>query len=221
MRQRICFLIVVCLFCLARGMAQRDSLAFRLAPFVRGGITGAFFEGEGSDGNSVGHTGFHIDIGLQIPFLREKQYGCCLIPSLRFITKGDTWDLGESGRVSVNMQYIEMPVDVVFCALMKKSSLSVGGGVYFAYGIGGRMTGNDGLYIYHGYRLKNQPATFGAELGVPRWDWGINLMTEYQIRHLCLSGDIDIGLVRVVPSRLDGNNYPSNWAISLGIGYMF
>ena len=221
MRQRISILMLVCLFFLAKGMAQHDSQAYHLTPFVKGGITCGLFEGKVSNDNSVGHTGYHIDIGLQVPFQRGSQYQCCLIPSLRFITKGDTWDMGESGRASINMQYVEMPVDLAFRAVMKKSCLLVGGGVYLAYGIGGRMTGSDGLYIYHGYRLKSKPATFGSEIGVPRWDWGLNLMTDYQIRHFCLSADIDIGLVTVAPGRLDGNNQSSNVAISLGIGYIF
>lgn len=221
MRQRISILMVVCLFFLAKGMAQRDSLAYHLTPFVKGGITAGLFEGEVGNDNSVGRTGFHIDIGLQVPFQRGSQYQCCLIPSLRFITKGDTWDMWESGRASLNMQYIEMPVDFAYRAVMKKSCLLVGVGVYLAYGIGGRMTGSDGLYIYHGYRLKNQPAAFGSEIGIPRWDWGFNWMTDYQIRHFSLSADIDFGLVRVAPGRLDGNNQSKTVAISLGIGYIF
>jgi hypothetical protein len=221
MIQRISILMVVCLFCLAKGMAQCDSLVYHLIPFVKGGITGGLFEGEGNNDNSVGHTGYHIDIGLQVPFQRGSQYQCCLIPSLRFITKGDTWDMGESGRASINMQYIEMPVDFAYRVVIKKSCLLVGVGVYLAYGIGGKMTGSEGLYIYHGYRLKNQPAAFGSEIGIPRWDWGFNWMTEYQMRHFCLSADIDFGLVPVAPGKLVGNNQSKTMAISLGIGYMF
>ena len=83
------------------------------------------------------------------------------------------------------------------------------------------MTGSDGLYIFRGYRLKDRLKAFGSELGFIRWDAGINLMTEYQIRHLCLSADIDIGLVSVPPARFNGNNKSSNVAFSLGIGYLF
>lgn len=221
MRQRISILMVVCLFLGVKGMAQRDSLAYRLTPFVKGGLSIGFFDNSISNESSVGHTGFHFDVGLQIPFLRGGQYGCCLVSSLRFITKGETWDNGENGRASVNMQYIEMPIDFAFRAVMKKSSLLAGGGFYLAYGIGGRMTGSDGLYIYRGYRLKDKLAVFGSQLGFLCWDAGVNLMTEYQIRHLCLSADIDIGLTRIPPVRFDGHNKSSNVAISLGIGYLF
>ena len=221
MKQRICILMVVGLFFGVQGMAQRDSLAYRLTPFVKGGLSIGFFDNSISQESSVGHTGFHIDIGLQIPFQRGDQYGCCLVPSLRFITKGETWDNGENGRASVSMQYIEMPIDFAFRAVMKKSSLLAGGGFYLAYGIGGRMTGSDGLYIFRGYRLKDRLKAFGSELGFMHWDAGINLMTEYQIRHLCLSADIDIGLVRVPPTRFNGDNKSSNVAVSLGIGYLF
>lgn len=220
MRQRISLLIVVFLFFFAKGMAQCDSLAYRLTPFVKGGLSVGFFSGYAST-NSVGHTGYHIDVGLQIPFQRGSQYRYCLIPSLRFITKGDTWEIEENGRATVNMHYIEMPIDFAFRVLINKNSLLIGGGFYLAYGIGGRMTGSDGLYIYNGYRLKDQPETFGSEVGVSRWDSGINLLADYQIRHFCLSADIDIGLVTIASGRLDGNNNSSNVAISLGIGYVF
>lgn len=220
MKRRFGILTVVCLFFLAKGMAQNDSLAYRLTPFVSGGLSIGFFNGKAST-NSVGHTGCHIGIGLQIPFQRGSQNGCCLIPSLRFITKGDTWEMAENGRVTVNMQYIEMPVDLAFRAAMKKSYLLIGGGFYLAYGIGGRMTGSDGLYIYHGYRLKEKPATFSSEVGATRWDSGISLMANYQFRHICFAADMNIGLVSTIPGRLDSNNNSKNLAISLGIGYVF
>ena len=220
MRQRICFLIVVSLFFLAKGMAQCDSLAYRLTPFVKGGLSVGFFSGYAST-NSVGHTGYHIDVGLQIPFQRGSQYRYCLIPSLRFITKGETWDMEENGRATVNMNYIEMPIDFAFNVLRDEQCLLIGGGFYLAYGIGGRITGSDGLYIYNGYRLKDHPETFGSEVGVSRWDSGINLLADYQFRHFYFSADLDIGLVTVAPGRLDGNNNSSNVAVSFGIGYAF
>lgn len=221
MKQRISILMVVCLFLGVKGMAQHDSLEYRLTPFVKGGLSIGFFDNSISNESSVGHAGFHIDVGLQIPLQRDDQYRYCLMSSLRFITKGETWDNGENGRASVNMQYIEMPVDFAFRAVMTKGSLLAGGGFYLAYGIGGRLTGSDGLYIFRGYRLKDKPGVFGSELGFRRLDAGINLMTEYQTRHLCLSADIDIGLIRIPPARFDGHNKLSNVAISLGIGYLF
>ena len=64
MRQRISILMVVGLFFGVQGMAQRDSLAYRLTPFVKGGLSIGFFDNSISQESSVGHTGFHIDIGL-------------------------------------------------------------------------------------------------------------------------------------------------------------
>ena len=218
--RRYLLILAYVLFC-CHSQAQNDSLLYRLTPFVKGGLTIGFFEGKTSSDSSVGHTGFHLETGVWFPIHRGKRDTWCLIPSLRFITKGDTWELSDDERVFANMQYIEMPVDVAICFSSKKCHGLIGGGLYIGYGIGGRLSGSDNLYVYHGYRLKEKPAVFGSEVRVNRWDYGFNLMGAVQLWHLYLSVDFDLGLAKLAPSRLDGNDNSSNVAISLSVGYAF
>ena len=114
------------------------------------------------------------------------------------------------------MQYIEVPIDYAAQISTRKCKIWFGAGLYMGYGIGGRLYGSDNLYIYHGYRLKEEPAIFGSEVRANRWDSGLNLMGAVQLRHLYLSFDLDIGLTKVASGRLDGNNDSS-----MSIGYTF
>ena len=213
--------ILACLMFCCHSRAQNDSLSYRLTPFVKGGLTIGFFEGKASNSSSVGHTGFHLEAGIQVPIRRGRFFNWCLIPSLRFITKGDTWELDDGERAFANMQYIEVPIDYAAQISTRKCKIWFGAGLYMGYGIGGRLYGSDNLYIYHGYRLKEEPAIFGSEVRANRWDSGLNLMGAVQLRHLYLSFDLDIGLTKVASGRLDGNNDSSDVAISMSIGYTF
>lgn len=219
MRRNLLILAYV-LFC-SHSWAQDDSLSYRLTPFVKGGLTIGFFEGKTSHNSSVGHTGFHLETGVWFPFYRGKRDTWCLVPSLRFITKGDVWEVFDGERVFANMQYIEMPIDVAICFSSKKCHGLIGGGLYVGYGLGGRLSGSDHLYIYRGYRLKGKPDIFGSEIGANRWDSGLNLMGAVQLWHLYLSVDLDIGLTKLAINRLDGNDKSSNAAISMSVGYAF
>lgn len=219
MRGLLFLLLIVSTVFPGRVMAQDDSLSCRLTPFVKGGLSIGFLEGNASSMTSVGHTGFHIAAGIFIPFTSNPR-GFCLIPSLEFITKGDTWDLGERGRATLDMEYIELPIDLAYYLSFRNWRLVFGAGGYVSYGVGGRLTGSDGLYIYHGYRLADKPDTFGPIIHADRWDGGLHLLGAAQWKHLFLTAEIDKGLFRLVPGRLDRGN-SSLTAISLSLGWAF
>lgn len=215
--RRICLSLLAAL-CWLTAAAQRDSLAYRLTPFVKGGLTVGFFSYEQSNEASVGHTGFHVGVGVRIPFQRGDHYEVCLVPSLKYITKGEGWEY-YYGRMFLNMNFVELPIDVAYHYRQKDWQMVIGGGGFVGYGVGGRLTGSDHLYNYHGYRLKDRPRTFGPEIGARRWDYGLRVLYEFQYKHFIFSADIEKGLPLLVPKKLCGDAKPTTVAISLGIGY--
>ena len=213
---RIC-LSLLAMLCWLTAAAQRDSLAYRLTPFVKGGLTVGFLD-DGTGATEVGHTGFHLNAGVRIPFQRGDSNAPCLVPSLRFIVKGETLER-VAGRVFLNMQFVELPIVMAYHIRNNKWQCVLGAGGFVGYGVGGRLTGSDRFYNYHGYRLADEPSTFGPEVGVRRWDYGLTLMYDFQYKNFIFSFDIEKGLHVLVPSTFNRGNENTTVAISLGIGY--
>lgn len=213
--RRICLSLLAAL-CWLTAAAQRDSLAYRLTPFVKGGLTVGFLDG--MDQTEGGHTGFHLNAGVRIPFRRGDSNAPCLVPSLRFIVKGETLERVE-GSVFLNMQFVELPIVMAYHIRNKKWQCVLGAGVFVGYGVGGRLTGSDRFYNYHGYRLADKPAAFGPEVGVRRWDYGLSFMYDFQYKNFIFSFDVEKGLHVLVPSKFNYSNENTTVAISLGIGY--
>lgn len=222
--KRHLFLLIACLLSCLQVMAQSDSLSNRLIPFVKGGLTVGLFSEDSYGSNSIGHTGYHIEAGVQIPFLSGSHGGWAflIVPSAKYITKGDVLELLNEEKATVDIQYIEIPVDFAARFRAKKLTFLIGTGPYVSYGIKGRLTGSDRLYIFHGYRLKDEELDFfGPVVNASRWDAGINITGNVQLRHLFFSFDFDLGIVHVVPSRITRCDNSSIQAFSLGIGYAF
>ena len=212
--RRICLSLLAAL-CWLTAAAQRDSLAYRLTPFVKGGLTVGLLDDMGM---GEGHTGFHLNAGVRIPFQRGDHYEACLVPSLKYITKGEVWDHYYE-RLFLNMNFVELPIDVAYHYRQKNWQMLIGGGGFVGYGVGGRLTGSDHLYNFHGYRLKDRPRTFGPEVGARRWDYGLRLLYEFQYKHFIFSADIEKGFPVLVPKRFFSDRKLTTVAISLGIGY--
>ena len=214
---RICSLLLAG-FCSLTAAAQHDSLFYRLTPFVKGGLTVGFLDAETSNEASVGHAGFNLNAGVRIPLQRGDHYTLCLVPSLKFITKGEGLEY-DAGRLFLNMNFVELPIDFAYHFKSGKVQFLAGGGGFVGYGVGGRLTGSDHFYNFHDYHLQDEPSVFGPEVGVRRWDAGIRLLYEFQYKHFVFSGEVEKGLRILVPNTFNGDNKSTTVAISLSIGY--
>ena len=147
-------------------------------------------------------------------------------PQLLYIQKGarSHFEVYKKERtVKFDANYLELPVDLVISGrpLATRFNISALCGLYFAYGIGGKTTASDGIYLYNRYHVGDKPSTFGDEMNGRRFDWGFRLGVMARLDRYFATIAIEPGVKKVMDSRITRsywNDSPTNMAILLNIG---
>jgi len=114
--------------------ANKGKIAFA----VLGGVNFQNINGKDWDGSKLGNdliVGYHGGVNVQIPLVPQFLFQ----PGLLFTTKGTKWTDGTVNRLS----YIELPLNVVYKALLGKGYIMIGLGPYVGYAIGGKAITDD------------------------------------------------------------------------------
>ena len=128
---------------------------------------------------------------------------------LEYIGKGAKFP-GTGGDLSINLNYLEVPVDAIYHMPVGPGHVEAGLGPYFAYGIGGSS---------HGI------SSFGENNGgFRRFDAGLNLQAGYQFDNgFSLRLAYDLGLANVEYADEDVKGHTRAFSINMGyqIGRLF
>lgn len=175
--------------------------------------------------------GAMLGAGLKIPL--DKSDRIHLKPELRFVMKGGElkWLWGIENRnikyddrkgVKFRLNYLGMPVNLMFSHNFGKVGFDYGGGFYIAYGIGGRTKAPHGVYQFDGINLEENPSCFGNEVGFRRFDCGLTTETNFHFHQFFIGFGIEYGLVKLCKKRAlyDSDDY-RNVSGFLNIGYNF
>ena len=144
MKNRLLSIVLIIVLSASFTMAQEKS---KVSFGLLGGVNFQNLNGELSSGDKLENDmllGFHGGFNVQLPIVA----GFYLQPGLMFATKGakDTYTiLGSEFTNEIKINYIEMPLNLVYKASLGKGFFMLGFGPYLAYGISGKQVfeGND------------------------------------------------------------------------------
>lgn len=147
-------------------------------------------------------TGFTAGVLAELPL---GESGLHFRPALNFVQKG-----GDFEGASINLNYLEVPLDFTYKLDAGSGKLFLGAGPSFAVGMSGKWK----------YDGESADVTFGSgEEDMKRMDIGANMLAGYQLSNgLFLSLNYNLGLSNISngSDSKDHNNY-----FGIRIGYLF
>jgi hypothetical protein len=162
--------------------------------------------------NSGGITSFHAGVFADAPIGQ----GFSIQPALYYSGKGfDSNDGINTGKLKLN--YLQLPVNVVYNVPVSSGKFFFGAGPYAAYGISGKV--QDQI----SGRSVSVDVNFGNDAGsdVKRMDYGITGLVGFQFTNrLLLSANYDLGLSNIMPGDNLGYSV-KNKVAGISLGFTF
>jgi hypothetical protein len=172
-------------------------------------------------------VGFHVGVNAQIPIAPEFYFQ----PGLLFSTKGakNTIDiLGTDFTTTVNLSYVELPLNFVYKGALGNGFVLVGFGPYVGFGVGGKVK-SEGGSVSDETDIKFQST---VETGDPAdvyylkaFDAGANIFAGYEMAGgLFFQLNAQLGMLNIQPEdkRLpDDKSVIKNTGFGLSLGYRF
>jgi hypothetical protein len=192
---------------------------FSFAQSVSFGVNaGVNFSKISSSGNgltltSSNTTGFHVGAVADIGFGNLS-----LQPGILYSTKGGSIN-GSGGTEKLTLNYVEVPVNLLYNIPLGVGKVFFGGGPYVALGLSGKAT-LTGAATTSGSGSESQNVTFGSADGdVKNPDFGVNLLGGFRFTSgLSLSAGYGIGIANL--SNSSGASTKNN-VLSFSVGYFF
>ena len=193
---------------------------------IRGGYVNTGLESSGAAPGTTRQDNWQAGLYANIP-LFERGY---LHPGMSYLVKGaglnyaltHPVNLFSTGATKLKLQYLELPVNLVYKVPVSFGKLFAGVGPYAAYCLRGDYdlaVYNNGQLVQSGSQqlaFKTAPNVFGTNIKVQRWDAGLNCCAGVELNcFLTLTGHYGYGLTDIDKSA--GNNFRNRyWGLSLG-----
>ena len=165
---------------------------------VLGGVNFQNLNGKGITGDKLANDmilGYHFGGNVQIPIAPEFYFQ----PGLLYTTKG-----AKNTTDKYKLSYIEMPLNMVYKALLGSGYVMVGFGPYIAYGIGGQVITKGGL------------------TDIKAFDAGGNIFVGYEMASgMFLQLNTQFGMLKINPEFPDDKSSVKNTGFGLSLGYRF
>ena len=223
------FLTILTILALSITMASAqgtDKLSFG----VLGGVNFQNLNGKDMSGDKLENEmllGFHAGVNVQIPIAPQFYFQ----PGLIFSTKGaknTTTILGVDYITTTKLSYVEMPLNLVYKAMLGNGYFMLGFGPYVGYGIGGKVTTEGGdISLDQDIEFQNVVET-GDDLTVPYYkalDFGGNIFAGYELSNgIFAQFNTQLGMVKINPEYKilpDDESIVKNTGFGLSLGYRF
>lgn len=165
--------------------------------------------------------GFHAGVNAAIQIAPEFYFQ----PGLMFVTKGAKNSVGSyTGTTTLN--YIELPLNVVYKAALGNGFIMLGFGPYVAYGIGGKYKGELGPFtgekdiVFQGIADSND-----SYYNYKAFDAGANIFFGYEMAGgIFLQLDAQYGMLNINPEYkglTSDKSVTNNTGFGLSLGYRF
>jgi len=163
--------------------------------------------------------GYHIGANVRIPIAPEFYFQ----PGILFSTKGAK-DNSTSPANTINLSYIEMPLNLVYKGLLGTGYIILGLGPYFGYGIMGNVKSDDDT--------KDIEFTNTVEIADPltvpyykAFDAGGNLFFGYELANgISAQMNVQLGMVKINPEYKilsEDKSSIKNTGFGFSLGYRF
>ncbi len=223
------FLSLLMIFALTFSVAVAQE-AGKMSFGVLGGVNFQNLNGKDYSGDKLENElilGYHVGVNLQIPIAPQFYFQ----PGLLFSTKGaknETTVLGTTITSTTKLSYIEMPLNLVYKALLGSGYFTLGFGPYIGYGIGGKVLTEGGdLSLDQKINFQNVVET-NEDLTEPYYkafDVGGNIFAGYQMSNgIFAQFNTQLGLVNINPEYKilpDDKSSVKNTGFGLSLGYRF
>jgi len=203
----ISFVLILCLaapLAIAQ-TAEKGKMSFA----ILGGVNLQNLNGKLSSGDKLENDmllGFHGGVNVQIPIAPEFYFQ----PGLMFAIKGakNTYTIfGAEFTDETKINYIEMPLNLVYKGALGNGFVMLGFGPYLAYGISGKQ-------IFEGNSL-----TFERGTDYDAFDAGGNIFAGYEMASgIFLQLDSQFGMVNI---NTEDKPTTKNTGFGLSLGYRF
>jgi hypothetical protein len=163
--------------------------------------------------------GYHIGANVRIPIAPEFYFQ----PGILFSTKGAK-DNSTSPANTINLSYIEMPLNLVYKGLLGTGYIILGLGPYFGYGIMGNVKSDDATTDIE----FTNTVEITDPLTVPyfkAFDAGGNLFFGYELANgISAQMNVQLGMVKINPEYKilsEDKSSIKNTGFGISLGYRF
>ena len=186
---------------------------------LRGGLNLSNLTGDGIEDAEM-KTGFHIGLDYEIAVAPDFYFA----PGLLFSTKGTKFEESEGGvsaEFKVVLNYLEVPLNLVYKPVLGEGNLILAFGPYLGYALGGKYKieasgGGESISI-------DEDINFGSdeEDDFKPLDMGANISFGYMFAGgLSVQLNTQLGLINI--DSAGDSDYPiKNTGFGLALGYRF
>jgi hypothetical protein len=219
MKTRLISFVLILMLSVPLAIAQNTDNA-KMSFAILGGINFQNLNGKDIVGDKLENDmtlGYHAGVNVQIPIGPQFFFQ----PGLLFTTKGAKNPNG----TSIKLSYIELPLNLVYKALVGNGKFMLGFGPYIGYAIGGKVKPESGTAT--DIEFKNVVET-GDPTSVAYFkalDAGGNIFAGYELASgIFLQLDTQLGMLKINPEdkRISSDeSVVKNTGFGLSIGYRF
>lgn len=213
-------LLIFLVFVYANTQAQ-----VKFGPIVGLNLSTATMEIDGEDwpmDNML--VGYHFGVVSEIPLIKNLSLQPGIIYSLKGYAYrmsldflGMHWDL----KRTINVNYIEIPVNAVYCFGLGPVKISLLAGPYLAFAVSGVSI----FFNETDNKLTHNKMTFGSGENdfQKAFDFGVNGGAGVNFRGLLISGQYGFGLANIASesSVKSSNSIVKNRVIGISLSYLF
>lgn len=178
---------------------------------IRAGVNFQNVNGEDALGNKLENkikTGFNAGIVGDIPVAPDFYFQ----PGILYSAKGAKLENTSDGKLSLN--YIEVPLNLVYKPMLGTGRLLLGFGPYVGYGIGGKVE-NSG--IEYDVKFKKEAGNAANTVYYKPFDAGANILFGYEFSNkLSAQLNAQLGLINMNAYDNDAKYKNTGFGVSLG-----
>ena len=225
MKSRSIYILMVLLFTASVATAQSAGPG-KGGVGILGGVNLQNLNGTDANGDKLENDlmpGFHVGVNIQVPIAPEFYFQ----PGLLFSTKGAKNDNG-SFTSTYKLSYLELPLNLVYKALVGNGYITLGFGPYVGYAIGGKANYVSGsVEVNDDIEFTNEVME-GDPLLTPYFrplDVGGNIFFGYELAGgVFFQLNTQLGMIKINPEDrriADNETSIKNTGFGLSLGYRF
>lgn len=180
---------------------------------ILGGVNFQNLNGELPSGDKLENDmlmGYHVGVNVQIPIASQFYFQ----PGLMYSIKGakDTYAaLGSEFTDEIKINYLEVPLNLVYKAPLGNGFFMLGFGPYVAYGISGKQV------------VEGNSLSFERGVDYNEIDAGANIFAGFEMASgLFLQLDTQLGMLNIFPDdNANDQSTAKNTGFGLSLGFRF